>query len=347
MISSASAAPASVIQYTAPVWPRKDNTDVHSLFPIQSACTATPYAVYGCLLLRPCVCCPLLSAICCYPLSHTLRFCCPWPPAFRIRLHSTLPLTRESAATPATRTQPAAATTPNKRATTDPRRAATTCTSRASAETGTGSLFGGTHQSPPPSLYASSASGGTPMTSGAACARASGTDQQMQWRSTEACQQPSSSRTGNSCAWTRTSGAQNAQPKATTTDTSPWVAAATGMALRAAVKQRRHAPLTPLDAATWSNFLSRSGLLSQYPLVVPGISRGFLVGIRSITTNHTPPHTPSLLRDAAAFHAAADKEWSSGVGVGAGVSSNQSARMYTKNETTGVRVTSDLVRGGS
>jgi CubicO group peptidase (beta-lactamase class C family) len=35
------------------------------------------------------------------------------------------------------------------------------------------------------------------------------------------------------------------------------------------------------------------------------------------------------------------------VGGGAGVSSNQSARMYTKNETTGVRVTSDLVRGGS
>jgi hypothetical protein len=264
------------------------------------------------LLLRPCACCPMLPAICCYPLSHTLRFCC----AFRIRLHSTLPPTRGNAATPATHTQPATATTPNERATTDPRLAAATRTSRASAETGTGSLFRGTHRRPPPSPYASSASGGTPTTSGAACARASGTDQQIRWQSAEARQQPSSSRTGDSCAWTGTSGARNAQPEATTTDTSARAAAATGTALRAAVEQRRHAPLTPLDAATWSDFLSRSGLLSRYPLVVPGISRGFFVGIRSITTNHTPPHTPSLLRDAAAFHAAADKELSSGRWIG-------------------------------
>jgi hypothetical protein len=92
--------------------------------------------------------------------------------------------------------------------------------------------------------------------------------------------------------------------------------AATATELRIAVAQRRNSPLTPLNGAVWADLLCKSGLLSRYPALVPGLSRGFDVGIRPITKSYTPHNSAALQRDASAFNTVVRRELESGRWIG-------------------------------
>jgi hypothetical protein len=114
----------------------------------------------------------------------------------------------------------------------------------------------------------------------------------------------------------RTCGPADAQAAPTTNTISARGAVATATELRTAVVQRRSNPLTLLNVAVWADFLCKSGLLSRQPTLVPGLSRGFDVGIRPITISYSPHNSLALQRDASAFNTVAHRELEPGHWVG-------------------------------
>jgi hypothetical protein len=111
-------------------------------------------------------------------------------------------------------------------------------------------------------------------------------------------------------------GPTDAQAAPTTSAISARDVVTRATELRTAVERRRSNPLTPLNVAVWADLLYKSGLLSRYPALVPGLSRGFNVGIRRITISYTPHNSVALQRDAAAFNTVARRELESGRWIG-------------------------------
>ena len=66
------------------------------------------------------------------------------------------------------------------------------------------------------------------------------------------------------------------------------------MELKAALEQRRLEPLTPYKRQAWAEELSRHALLGKYPLLVPGLTGGFDLGIPQVQRTYTPPNHASI-----------------------------------------------------
>ena len=85
-----------------------------------------------------------------------------------------------------------------------------------------------------------------------------------------------------------------APPRPTQTGTGAQVAEAQIMEPKAALGQRRLEPLTPYRKHVWAQELARLALAAKYPLLVPGLTKGFSLSIPHIRYTYTPPNHASV-----------------------------------------------------
>lgn len=87
---------------------------------------------------------------------------------------------------------------------------------------------------------------------------------------------------------------RDASPLSTPINTDALDAAMPATVLRAALERRALKPKTPFHADAWECFLQESGLEQIYPSIVPGLRKGFRIGIRTIKKTFSPPNGHSL-----------------------------------------------------
>lgn len=139
------------------------------------------------------------------------------------------------------------------------------------------------------------ASAGTSTTSGTALTRNVGTEHQpaASGRTTAVY----STLAAKPSAWI--SSVKAARPP--DTSTSVPVAAARIMEQIAVLKLRSSNAHTPLIASAWIDALDSAKLSSKYPLIGPGLTTGFRIGIPTLSHSYAPFNSPSLFAHGEAF----------------------------------------------
>ena len=85
-----------------------------------------------------------------------------------------------------------------------------------------------------------------------------------------------------------------ARPQIIQTNMCAQVADWPTMVLRDVLEQRRHEPLNPYNKGAWAEWLSSFGLQEKYPHLVQGITRGFNLGIPTISCTYITPNHNSV-----------------------------------------------------